>query len=110
MNYRYGTNPAELKHRATFLKPPGQIVGGWPSTDWTEHVTVWAALETQKGYKVFNSDATQWQDKKVVGIRYRKDISEDMHVVINGITHEIESLTNDNERNQWLTIIVREVL
>ncbi|MEK4024478.1 phage head completion protein [Sporosarcina sp. FSL W7-1283] len=65
MNYRYGNNPAEIKHRVTFLNPPGQIVGGWPSQEWTEHVTVWAAIETQKGYRIFNSDATQWQDKMV---------------------------------------------
>lgn len=110
MNYRYGNNPAELKHRITFLNPPGEIVNGWPSQEWTEHGRAWAAVETQKGYRVFKSDATQWQDKKVIGMRYRSDIREEMRVVINGITHDIESLVNDNERNQWLTIIVKEVL
>lgn len=111
MNYQYNNNPAKLNKRITFYKPPGEIVNGWPTTDWTEYVTVWAEVKTQKGYRVFNSDATQWQDKKVVGIRYRDDIQEGMRVKINGIMHEMESPPiNDDERNQWLTIIVKEVL
>lgn len=100
-----------MNKRVTFLNPPG-VIGkdGWPSTDWTDFVTVWAEVKTNTGARLFNSDATQWQDKKVIGIRYRDDIKAEMRVKINGKTHEIDSLTNDDERNQWLTIIVKEVL
>lgn len=110
MNYRNNNNPAKLNKRITFLNPPGTIVGGWPSSEWEPHVTVWAEIKTQKGYRAFNSDATQWQDKKVIGIRYRKDITPNMRVEFNGKMHEIDSLVNDDEQNQWLTIIVKEVL
>lgn len=111
MNYRHNNNPANLNKRVTFYNPPGTIgEDGWPSTDWTPYKTVWAEVKTQKGYRVFNSDATQWQDKKVIGIRYRADITREMRIKINDKFHEIESLTNDDERNQWLTIIVKEVL
>lgn len=111
MNYQHNNNAARMNKRITFYNPPGQIVGGWPSTDWTEHVTVWAEVKTQKGYRVFNSDATQWQEKKVIGIRYRDDIHAEMRVEINGVMHEMDSPPiNDDERNQWLTLIVKEVL
>lgn len=99
-----------MRNRITFLTPPGTIVNGWPSTEWTPYKKLWAEVKTNKGSRLFNSDATQWQDKKIVGIRYRNDIVREMRVEIAGKLHEIESLTNDDERNQWLTIIVKEVL
>lgn len=110
MNYQHNNNPAKLNKRVSFYNPPGTIVNGWPSTEWTEAITVWAEIKTQKGNRLFNSDATQWQDKKVIGIRFRKEIERYMRVKINDKMHEIESFTNDDERNQWLTIIVKEVL
>lgn len=110
MNYQYNNNAARLNKRVTFFNPPGQIVNGWPIQDWTPYKKLWAEVKSQKGYKVFNSDATQWQGKRIVGIRYRNDIHEEMRVEIAGKLYEIESLVNDDERNQWLTIIVTEVL
>ncbi|MFD2446385.1 phage head closure protein [Bacillus sp. CGMCC 1.16607] len=110
MNYQHNNNPARLNKRVTFYIPPGTITNGWPVQDWTPCKKLWAEVKTQKGYRVFNSDATKWQGKRVVGIRYRNDIHEKMRLEIAGKFYEIESLTNDDERNQWLTIIVKEVL
>ncbi|QOY37046.1 phage head closure protein [Anaerobacillus isosaccharinicus] len=111
MNYQHNNNPAKLNKRITFFSPPGTIVNGWPSTDWTKVVTVWAEIKTQKGYRVFNSDATQFQDKKIIGMRYRNDIDSNMRVEISEKMHEMDSPPiNDDERNQWLTLIVKEVL
>ncbi|MFF5993710.1 phage head closure protein [Lysinibacillus sp. KU-BSD001] len=111
MNYQHNNNVGRMNKRVTFYNPPGQIVNGWPSEDWVKHITVWAEVKTQKGNRLFNSDATQWQDKKIIGCRYRSDIHARMRVEINGKMHEMESPPiNDDERNQWLTIIVKEVL
>lgn len=121
MNYRDNNNAGRMNKRVTFLNPPGQIVNGWPSTDWTVYKTLWAEVKTQKGYKVFNSDATQWQGKKIIGIRYRDDIRAGMRVniggkvidgeIVGGTMYEMNSPPiNDDDRNQWLTIILKEVL
>lgn len=112
MNYQHNNNAARMNKRVTFYNPPGAIGSdGWPSTDWAEHETVWAEVKTEKGYRLFNSDATQWQGKKVVGMRYRGDIHAGMRVKINGKMHEMESPPiNEDERNQWLTLVVKEVL
>jgi SPP1 family predicted phage head-tail adaptor len=112
MNYQYNNNPAKLDKRITFFSPPGTIgADGWPSKGWTKHATVWAGVKTQKGYRIFNSDATQYQDKKIIGMRYRGDIHSGMRVEINKKMHEMESPPiNDDEQNQWLTLIVKEVL
>lgn len=110
MNERYNNNSGELKYRINFLKPPGEIVNGWPSQEWIDFKTVWAAIKTQKGARLFNSDAVQMQGKKIFGIRYRADLHENMRIRHKGTTYEIESMTNDDENNQWYTILVREVL
>lgn len=110
MNYQHNNNAARLNKRVAFYNPPGMTgEDGWPSTEWAFYKKLWAEIKTQKGYKVFNSDATQWKGKRVVGIRYRNDIREEMRVEIAGKLYEIESLVNDDELNQWLTIIVTEV-
>ncbi len=111
MNYRNNNNAGRMNKRATFLSPPGTITNGWPSEEWTKHVTVWAELKTAKGYRLFSSDATQWQGKCVIGIRYRKDITENMRVEVAGKTYEMDSPpVNDNGDNQWLTIFLKEVV
>jgi SPP1 family predicted phage head-tail adaptor len=111
MNERHNNNAGKLKHRITFLKPPGGIVSGWPTTEWTEHITVWAEIRTQKGKRLFEAAAVQMQGKKIFGIRYHSDLNENMRIRDKkGIVYEIESMTNDDENNQWYTILVREVL
>lgn len=110
MNERYGNNPANLKHRIIFLSPPGAIVGGWPSTEWTDYKPLWAEIKTQKGSRLFNSEAVQMQGSKIFGVRYRDDINENMRIRHKNTVYEIESMTNDDENNQWYTILVREVL
>lgn len=110
-----------MNKRVTFLNPPG-VIGddGWPSTEWTPYKRLWVEIKTNTGARLFNSDATQWQGKIVLGLRYRNDLTPEMRVniggkivdgeVVGGTTHEIDSLTNDDKRNQWLTIVLKEVL
>ncbi|MFJ7951529.1 phage head closure protein [Lysinibacillus sp. NPDC096418] len=110
MNYQHNNNAARLNKRVAFYNPPGTTgEDGWPSTEWVPFKKLWAEIKTQKGYKSFNSDATQWQGKRIVGIRYRNDIHTAMRLEIAGVMYEIESLVNDDERNQWITIIAKEV-
>lgn len=110
MNERHNNNPGKMNKRITFLNPPGEIVGGWPSQEWTEHVKVWAEIKTQKGRRLIEMQAAQMQDIKIFGCRYRSDVNDSMRIRYNGKDYEIESMTNDDENNQWYTILAREVL
>ena len=103
-------NTGLLKHRITFLKPPGHIVNGWPTQEWTEHATVWAGIETQNGKRIFEAAAVQMQDLKKINIRYRKDLYDKMRIRHKGQDYDIVSMTNDDEENRWYTILVKEVL
>ncbi|CEG28082.1 phage head closure protein [Bacillus sp. B-jedd] len=110
LKYKPKKNTGLLKHRVTFLKPPGEIVGGWPTTEWTEYVTVWAGIETQKGRRVFEAAAVQMQDLKKISIRYRADLNDSMRIRHKGQDYDIFSMSNDDENNEWYTILAREVL
>ncbi|MGE7020416.1 phage head closure protein [Solibacillus cecembensis] len=121
MNYQHNNNSGRMNKRVTFFNPPGEIINGWPSKDWTPYKRVWAEVKTQKGYRVFNSDATQWHGKKILGIRYREDVHAGMRIniggkmvegeLVGGTMYEMDSPPiNDDELNQWLTIILKEVL
>ena len=108
--YKPKKNTGLLRHRVTFLKTPGDIVNGWPTQEWTEHVTVWAGIETQKGRRVFEAAAVQMQDLKKISIRYRSDVDHTMRIRHNAQDYALFSWTNDGEENKWYTILVREVL
>ncbi|OCA84488.1 hypothetical protein A8F94_17485 [Bacillus sp. FJAT-27225] len=108
--YKPKKNTGLLKHRVTFLKPPGEVIGGWPAQEWAEYVTVWAGIETQKGRRVFEAAAVQMQDLKKISIRYRADLNDTMRIRHKGQDYEIISMMNDDENNEWYTILVREVL
>jgi len=108
--YKPKPNTGNMRHRITFLKPPGEIVNGWPTQKWTEHVTVWAEIKTLRGVRLFDAAAVQMQDMKTYGIRYRPDVNDMMRIRHKGQDYDITSMTNDNETNEWYTILVREVL
>lgn len=91
MNERYGNNPANLKHRITFLIPPGTIVGGWPSKEWTAHVSVYAEIKTLKGNRLNDMAAVQMQDMKTFGMRYRRDVNDTMRIRHKGKDYDIDS-------------------
>jgi len=50
------------------------------------------------------------QDLKKFSIRYRNDVDDTMRIRHKGKDYNIYSMTNDDEYNQWYTILVREVL
>lgn len=110
MNWRYNNNPANLKHRITFLQPPGGTDDdGFPVTEWTIFKNVWAEIKTLKGKEFYQAASDQVQDLKQIGIRYRSDVDESMRIKHKNKIYKIISMKNDDENNQWLTIHVREV-
>lgn len=50
------------------------------------------------------------QDMKTFGIRYRDDVSDNMRIRHKGQDYDITSMTNDDEKDEYFTILIREVL
>lgn len=110
MNYRTNNNAGDLDKRITFLIPPGGTdADGFPIKNWTDHKTVWASIKTLKGKEFYSAAADQLQDVKQIGIRYRKDVDDNMRIRHKDKIYKIISMNNDDENNQWWTIHVREI-
>ena len=83
---------------------------GWPSAEWTEYVTVWADIRTLRGNRLTEMAAVQMQDTKTITIRYRPDVNDMMRIQHKGTVYDITSMTNDDEKGEFYTILVREVV
>ena len=106
---RFNKTGSNLKHRITFLRPL-QTDGPWPESEFEHHATVWAEIKTERGRRLYEADAEQPQQLKTFAVRYRNDISSLMRIEHKGTIYEINSLTNVDELNSWITIVAREVL
>lgn len=105
-------NPAKLRHRITFVKPPpdgATDADGFPITDWTPVVSVWASLVTPKGRTFYQAAAVQMERNREFTCRYRDDVDDRMRVRFKNVDYEIVSLNNDDGLNKTLTVICQEV-
>ncbi|MEX3621866.1 phage head closure protein [Viridibacillus arvi] len=111
MNYRTNNNAGNLNKRITFLIPPGGTDGdGFPIKEWIPYKKpVWAEIKTLKGKEFYQAASDQVQDVKQIGIRYRKDVDDNMRIRHKDKIYKILSMNNDDENNQWWTIHVREI-
>lgn len=71
----------------------------------------WADIRTMKGSElVLYENSSVLVGKSRFIIRYRKDIESTWDIRYKGKKYEIESIVNDDERNQTITIIANAVL
>lgn len=105
-------NAAELNKKIKFQSKSGATVDseGYNVPGEIVEIPVWAKVKTLQSKEYFNAKATQSENTTVFVIRYRKDIDEDMKILLNDRVFEIVSLINDDEKNITITIIGREVV
>lgn len=71
----------------------------------------WADIRTMKGSElVLHENSSVLVGKSRFIIRHRTDIKIDWDIKHNGKKYVIESIVNDDERNQTITIIANAVL
>jgi len=64
---------------------------------WQVIATVWAAIEPLKrGHEFFAGDQTQSVATYDIRMRYRADLTTDMHIQHNGIYYNIDAVLQDN--------------
>lgn len=108
-------NPGDLKHRITFVEPPGGTdEQGFPITEPVPYLTVWAALRTLKGRTFYKAAQINMEHNREFIIRYNRKLDEDirpnkLQVVWNGVTHDIVSIENDDGLNKTMTVICKAV-
>ncbi len=105
-NPRY---PSTLRSRAEFLRKKDDDVHTIGAEHWEPVFTCWCGVEQLSGKEYRDADAVYWEDETKFTIRYRKDVSPDMRIRLDGAVYEITSITDRYNRHEALEILARKV-
>jgi SPP1 family predicted phage head-tail adaptor len=111
-------NPGLFRHRITFQQYDENVANenGFPldeSQRWQDVKTVWSMIKTDsdRKYREFYEAAAEHSEKIIRFIvRYTKGITPKMRILYKGRIFDIIAVVNDDELNQTLTIIAKEVV
>lgn len=100
-----------LRHRAT-IQYPTRAGGGYngSTVTWTTLATVWAAVEPLSGREYIAAQQEQVEVSTRIRIRYRRDVTAFMRVVIEGHTYEVITPLDFEARHRELQLMCREVI
>lgn len=99
-------NPGQFRHRINIQKPViTKDSLGQEEITWQDAKMVWAIIKTVQGREYFAAASTQNEKTTRFIVRYTTGIDESMRIVHKEKVYEIESVINDDEMNQTLTII-----
>jgi SPP1 family predicted phage head-tail adaptor len=110
------TNPGLFKHRISFQSRDNDAKNenGFPLSEqenpYVNIVTVWAQNKTISGREYTQAATTQNERTVRWIIRYRKGLTEDMRVIYDGRTFEIDTILPDDEQKKTLTVVCKELL
>lgn len=104
----------DLNKRATFENPSrvSDGRGGWKIAGYEPFTTVWAAMKPQT--KDRDRERVETQQPKagmtyLLTIRYRRDITADMRVLVDGKTlHIVKNPYDPDGRRRWLSMECEE--
>jgi SPP1 family predicted phage head-tail adaptor len=88
-------------------QPTPDGAGGY-TLSWTNFATVWADIVPATGEKLFVSGHLEGHVTHKVTIRYLTGVTIDMRILWGGRTFNIRAVTNVEERNHILEILVEE--
>ena len=77
------------------------------TTEWQDYVSAWGDLRSLSGDSYFAAKQANSEVEGILRIRYRTDIEPDMRVVIDGITYEIETMYDPDQRKEKLDIMLK---
>lgn len=109
--YNPNSHSGLFRHRITFQEMgEGVDADGFPTggASWRDVKDAWAMIKTLKGTEFFKSAATQNEISSRFVVRYTTDLHPDMQIAYDGRAFAIESIINDDELDETLTIICNE--
>lgn len=108
-------NPGALDQKLIFEIPRGdKDDDGFPILEPSTYTTAWGSLKTLKGSSFFSSGRDNLQNNRVFTIRYQRRLMGDVRpnglkVMWRNISHDIESIENDDGKNFTMTVILKAV-
>lgn len=109
--YKPNLNTGQLRHRISIehFVTEKDVLGQEIEGEWKTLKKVWADIKTMQGREYFAAAASQAENTSRFIIRYTEGITNDMRIIYDGRTFDIEQPPiNDDELEKTITIIAKE--
>ncbi len=101
--------PSTLRNRVDFLRRVVTVNHGISQERWETVFTCWCGVEPLSGREFWEAAAINRENEVRFTIRYRKDISAEMRIRLDGTVYDITSILDRNNRHEALEILARTV-
>ena len=101
--------PSTLRNRVDFLRRVVTVNHGISRERWETAFSCWCGVEPLSGREFWEAAAINRENEVRFTIRYRKDVSPEMRMRLNGVAYNITSITDKNNRHEALEIMARTV-
>lgn len=100
----------QLRHRVTIQSPvQSQNETGEVELAWVDLCSLWASVEPLTGRELLRADRVESELTHRVRLRHDSRVSSRLRIVHESRTLEIVSVANQDERNEQLEVMCREV-
>ena len=101
--------PSTLRNRVDFLRQVVTVNHGISQERWETVCSCWCSVEPLSGREFWEAAAINRENEVRFTIRYRKGISAEMRIRLDGVVYNITSITDRNNRHEALEILARTV-
>ena len=101
--------PSKLRNRVEFLRRVVTVAHGISKERWETTFTCWCCVEPLSGREFWEAAAINRENEVRFTIRYRKDVSAEMRIRLDGTVYDITSILDKNNRHEALEILARTV-
>lgn len=100
---------SDLRHRLILEEPllTGDGAGG-STISWMPRKTLWAKIKPKSGQETFNRDQQETIITHEITTRFDEEIEANMRLAKGGRIFQILAVLNQDEKNEWLTLLTRE--
>lgn len=101
--------PSRLRNRVEFLRRVVTVEHGISRERWETAFTCWCGVEPLSGREFWEAAAINRENEVRFTIRYRKNVSAEMRIKLDGTVYDITSVLDKNNRHEALEILARTV-
>ena len=101
--------PSRLRNRVEFLRRVVTVEHGISRERWETAFTCWCGVEPLSGREFWEAAAINRENEVRFTIRYRKGISAEMRIRLDGTVYDITSILDRNNHHEALEILARTV-
>ena len=101
--------PSKLRNRVEFLRRVVTVAHGISQERWETAFTCWCGVEPLSGREFWQAAAVNRENEVRFTIRFRRDVSPEMRIRLDGVVYNITSILDRDNRHKALEILARTV-